>query len=104
METLKKYLPYLRNKYVLSTLVLVLILAFFEDTNLFRLYQYKKQLSEVVRSNLQKEEEIVIIKQKTVELTTNPDALETFARETYKMKKEDEVVFLFVSDTLKEDK
>ncbi|CAG5080162.1 FtsB family cell division protein [Parvicella tangerina] len=103
METFKKYLPYLKNKYILSTLALLLILTFFEDTNLYRLYQYKKQLSEVIQSNAQKEEEIVEIKQKTTELTTNPEALETFARETYKMKKEDEVVFLFVSDSLKSE-
>lgn len=100
METVKKILPYLKNKYVLSTLALVFILAFFEDTNLFRLYKYKKQLSEVIKNNEQKEHEIILIKEKTVELTTNPDALETFARETYKMKKEDETVFLFVKDTL----
>lgn len=103
METLKKYLPYAKNKYVLSTLALVLILAFFEDTNLFRLFSYKKELNEIVASNQQKEHEIVLIKQKTLELTTNPDALETFARETYKMKKKDEVVFLFVNDSLKEE-
>lgn len=103
METFKKILPYLKNKYILSTLVLVLILAFFEDTNLFRLYKYKKQLSEVVHNNEQKEHEIILIKEKTLELTTNPDALETFARETYKMKKEDETVFLFVKDTLQEE-
>lgn len=100
METLKKIIPYLKNKYILSTMVLVMILAFFEDTNLFRLYRYKKQLSEVMLSNQQKEEEIILIKKKTTELTTNPEALETFARETYRMKKVNETVFLFVKDTL----
>lgn len=80
----------------MATLALLLILTFFEDTNLFRLYKYKSQLNEMIQSNLQKEEEIVLIKEKTDELTTNPEALETFARETYIMKKEDETVFLFV--------
>lgn len=85
----------------MATLALLLILTFFEDTNLFRLYKYKSQLNEIMESNQQKEDEIVLIKQKTTELTTNPEALETFARETYIMKKEDETVFLFVH---KEDK
>lgn len=101
MDKLKKYLPYLKNKYILSTLALFLILAFFEDTNLFRLWKYKRELSEVMSNNEQKEKEILIIKEKTTELTTNPDALERFARETYKMKKNDETVFLFVHESEK---
>ncbi|MCB9187998.1 MAG: septum formation initiator family protein [Flavobacteriales bacterium] len=88
----------------MATLALLLILTFFEDTNLFRLYKYKSQLNEIMESNQQKEDEIVLIKQKTTELTTNPEALETFARETYIMKKEDETVFLFVGKSkVKED-
>jgi cell division protein FtsB len=67
------------------------------------LYKYKKQLSELIESNAQQEKEIILIKQKTQELTTNPEALETFARETYKMKKADETVFLFVKDTLNKE-
>lgn len=100
METVKKYLPYLKNKYILSTLALVMILTFFEDINLFRLYKYKKELSELIQSNQEKEDEIILYQQKTIELTTNPETLETFARETYKMKKEGETVFLFVKDTI----
>jgi len=44
--------------------------------------------------------EIEEIKVKINELTTNPEELEKFARETYRMKKANEVIFLFV----KEDK
>lgn len=81
---------------MLSTLALIVILAFFEDTNLFRLWKYKSELNTLIENNAKKEEEIIAIKEKTQELTTNPEALETFARETYKMKKQDETVFLFV--------
>ncbi len=98
---LKKAIPYLKNKYIISSLVLLLILLFFEDTNIFRLYAYKSELNSLTKENNQKEIEIEDIKVKTTELTTDPIALEVFARETYKMKKNDEVVFLFVKDTLK---
>ncbi len=97
----KKALPYLKNKYIISSLVLLLILLFFEDTNIFRLYSYKSDLNALTVENDQKEIEIEEIKIKTTELTTDPVALEIFARETYKMKKNDEVVFLFLKDSLK---
>jgi cell division protein FtsB len=97
----KKAIPYLKNKYIISGMVLLLILLFFEDTNIFTLYRYKSQLNSLKLENDQKEIEIEDIKVKTTELTTDPIALEVFARETYKMKKNDEVVFLFIKDTLK---
>lgn len=97
----KKAIPYLKNKYIISGMVLFLILLFFEDTNIFTLYRYKSQLNSLKLENDQKEIEIEDIKVKTTELTTDPIALEVFARETYKMKKNDEVVFLFIKDTLK---
>jgi cell division protein FtsB len=96
----KKIVPYLKNKYIIATAVLVLILVFFEDTNVYRLYLYKTELNNMRQENDLKEQEIEHIKIKTTELTTDPVALEIFARETYKMKKNDEVVFLFVKDTL----
>lgn len=97
----KKVIPYLKNKYIISGMVLFLILLFFEDTNIFTLYRYKSQLNSLKVENDQKEIEIEDIKIKTTELTTDPVALEVFARETYKMKKNDEVVFLFIKDTVK---
>ena len=81
-------------------MVLLLILFFFEDTNVYRLYLYKTELNYIKTQNDIKEKEIELIKIKTTELTTDPVALEIFARETYKMKKNDEVVFLFVKDTI----
>ena len=40
--------------------------------------------------------EIISLKEKTKLLKTNKKALEKFARETYRMKKENEVLYLFV--------
>jgi len=79
----------------LTSLGLLVILIFFEDTNLYRLFLYKSELNKVELENKSKEEEIIDIRFKTSELTSNPEALEVFARETYYMKKDDEVVFIF---------
>jgi len=101
MERLKKYIPYLKNKYLISITVLLTILFVIEDTNVFSLIKLKLNLSELKEDNKEKEKAIENIKKKTLELTTNPEALEKFARETYKMKKKDEVIYLFLDEDSK---
>lgn len=86
----------MKNKYFLATSILVIMLLFFEDTNLFRLIGYKIDYYKMVNENNRKEIEIQEIAKKTGELTTNVKTLEFFARETYRMKKTNEVIFLFV--------
>lgn len=77
-------------------MVLLMVLFIIEDTSVFSLFKLKSDLRELREDNLKKEKSIEGIKQKTLELTTNPEALEKFARENYKMKKKDEVIYLFI--------
>ena len=78
---------FLNNKYFYTTVTLFLILLIFEDTTLFRLYDMKKELNEITNQNKVKSVEIKQVKEKTIQLTTNKEALEKFAREHYLMKK-----------------
>lgn len=86
---------FLKNKYFYTTVTLFLILLIFEDTTLFRLYEMKKELNEITNQNKVKSVEIKQVKEKTIQLTTNKEALEKFAREHYLMKKKDEVIYVF---------
>lgn len=86
---------FLNNKYFYTTVTLFLILLIFEDTTLFRLYDMKKELNEITNQNKVKSVEIKQVKEKTIQLTTNKEALEKFAREHYLMKKRDEVIYVF---------
>ena len=52
-------------------------------------------VNDLIQENYNREIEIQKVKEKTIQLTTNRDALEKFARETYFMKKKDEVVYVF---------
>ena len=52
----------------------------------------------MIQENTNKQKEIEKVKEKTIQLTTNKDELEKFARETYFMKKKNEVVYLFVNE------
>jgi len=95
---MKRSIRLLKNKYFLSTFVLLVILIVFEDTNIYRQIKSLNKLSALQEANDLKRIEIEEIKVKINELTTNPEELEKFARETYRMKKENEVIFLFVED------
>ena len=52
-------------------------------------------VNDLIQENYNREIEIQKVKEKTIQLTTNRDALEKFARETYFMKKKNEVVYVF---------
>ena len=55
-------------------------------------------VNDLIQENRIRETEIKKVKEKTIQLTTNKDALEKFARETYYMKKKDEVVYIFTDE------
>ena len=90
-----KNLIVLNNRYFLSTLMLIIVLLLFDDTTLFKLYKMKQELHTIELENIKKRKEIIQIKEKTKQLTTNKFALEKFAREHYLMKKNDEVIYVF---------
>ena len=90
-----KNLIVLNNRYFLSTLMLIIVLLLFDDTTLFKLYKMKQELHTLELENFKKQKEIIQIKEKTKQLTTNKFALEKFAREHYLMKKNDEVIYVF---------
>tara|TARA_B110000285_G_scaffold215042_1_gene260995 strand:+ start:92 stop:388 length:297 start_codon:yes stop_codon:yes gene_type:complete len=95
---MKRSFRLIKNKYFLSTLILIVILIAFEDTNIYRQFKSLNKLSTLQEINDLKRTEIEEIKVKIDELTTNPEELEKFARETYRMKKPNEVIFLFVEE------
>ncbi|MBL6868482.1 MAG: septum formation initiator family protein [Flavobacteriales bacterium] len=90
-----KNLIILNNRYFLSTAMLIFILLIIDDTTFYKLYKMKQELHSLELENIKKEKEIIQIKEKTKQLTTNKFALEKFAREHYLMKKNDEVIYVF---------
>ena len=90
-----KNLIILNNRYFLSTAMLIFILLLIDDTTFYKLYKMKQELHSLELENIKKEKEIMQIKEKTKQLTTNKFALEKFAREHYLMKKNDEVIYVF---------
>jgi len=98
----RKYGPLFRNKYFLAGFSLVVWLAFFDRNDFISQYQYHRKLH-----NLQKEQqyylqEITRTRKDMEELLGNPKNLEKYAREQYRMKKDDEDVFVILKEEPKE--
>ena len=90
-----KSIKFLNNRYLYSTLTLLVFLFVIEDTSVFKLFKMKKELNNIVEENKRKRKEIEQVKLKTIQLTTDKNALEKFAREHYLMKKKNEVIYIF---------
>lgn len=90
-------LKVLKNKYLLVIVALVFWLLYFDKNDLFT------QLEMVERCNkLKTEKEYYIAEienniKEIYELKNNKKSLETFAREKYYMKRDNEDVFVFVN-------
>jgi len=92
----KKILSFLRNKFILTTLIFFVWLLLFDSNNLV-----DRMKSVINLRQLEKDRDYYIskIRQDSIklhELRTNNDNLEKFAREQYLMKKDDEDIFVII--------
>jgi cell division protein FtsB len=89
-------LKILKNKYLLVVIGLVVWLLYFDKNDVFTQFEL---ISKCHKLNVEKEyyiSEIENNKKEIVELQTNKKSLETFSREKYYMKRDNEDVFVFV--------
>ncbi|MCD4747009.1 MAG: septum formation initiator family protein [Bacteroidales bacterium] len=96
----KKLLPYLKNKYVYTTLAFFIWMFFFDKNNIISQAKLSSILNDVKYEKQYYLKEIKTDKLATKLLKTDTATLEKFAREKYLMKKDNEDIFLIV----KEDK
>lgn len=94
---MKAFFLKLKNKYLLSVVLIVLWLVFFDKNDVFTQYELIQKCHKL---NAEKEyylKEISNNKTELEDLKKNSKTLETFAREKYLMKKENEDLFVFVT-------
>jgi len=93
-----KYGSLLRNKFVLTALLFLLWMLFFDQNNL---NDRRKSTHEYIQLLEEKDyylKKIAEDRKRIQELKTNNDNLEKFAREQYLMKKDNEDIFIIVDD------
>ena len=90
-------LRFLKNKYVLTTIGIVVWLLFFDKNDVFAQYDLIQKLNKLQSERAYYIAEIENNKNDIKELATNKASLEKFAREKYLMKKDNEDVYVIVT-------
>ncbi len=97
--SMKKILPYIKNKYLLTLIGLAVWVIFF-DKNVFKTQlELRQKVKQLEKERDYFSQEISVINNEIKELTTNPKTLEKFAREKYLMKRYNEDIFVIVEQT-----
>ena len=96
MKKFEKILPWLKDKYVLSIIVFLVWMTFFDRNDFISQYSYKQELNKLQVDKQYFIDQVEENKQSIFELMSDPANLEKFAREKYHMKKDDEDVFLII--------
>jgi len=94
---MKIVLMLVKNKYVLTIIGLIVWLLFFDKNDVFTQYELLQKCEKLEKDKEYYLTEIENNKRNLNELRTNKKSLETFAREKYLMKKENEDVYVFVT-------
>jgi cell division protein FtsB len=96
LQMFKKILPWLKNKYVYSSLAFIVWMLFFDRNDVISQFELRSKLHQLRDDRAYYIEEIKKDRKDMKELLTNPKNLEKFAREKYLMKKDNEDIFLIV--------
>ena len=96
---MSKRLPeILRNRYALVFIGFLVYVTFFDAHDLISQMQIRWKLHKITEQKEYIETELREAKDQTIELTTNKEMLEKFAREQYRMKRENEDVFVILKE------
>ena len=96
----KPIVKFLSNRYVIIILLFIIWMLFFDENS----YMNHRELNKVIQKD---EKTIDYYKkeirndEKDIRKLKNPDSLERYAREEYRMKKKNEDIYIIEFDTLK---
>ena len=92
-----KILKLLKNKYFIVIVILVVWLTYFDKNDVFSQYDLVQKCNKLKAEKEYYISEIEQNKKEIDELKNNSKSLETFAREKYLMKRDNEDVFVFTT-------
>jgi len=97
-DKLKKIVKPFRNKYLLTFIVFLAWMLFFDNHNLLDRGSYYREIIILKQQKEYYQKKIQADKARLNELRTNAANLEKFAREQYLMKKDNEDIYLIDED------
>ena len=86
------------NKYTITLVIFAIIIIFFDSNSLIDRYKAYLEKRELQKEKAQYEENIKKDQQFLDAIQSNPEELEKFAREEYKMKGKNEDVYIIKED------
>jgi cell division protein FtsB len=99
MKILRRILPWIKNKYILTLILFIVWMAFFDRNDFLSQYSYRSELNKLEADKAYYTREIAAMKYSTHQLTSDSTNLEKFAREKYLMKKDNEDIFLIIRES-----
>jgi cell division protein DivIC len=94
LQTLKPFIRYLKNKYVIVILAFVVWMAFFDPKDMGLILSRTSKLKELKTSEKHLKTEIQETKKELSLLKTDANSIEKYAREKFYMKKDNEELFI----------
>ena len=94
-----KFVKFITNKYVIFLLVFIVWMTFFDENSFLNHRELNKEIDKLEDANKYYKGQIST-DSKIIENLNDPDSLEKYAREQYKMKKENEDIFIIAFDTV----
>lgn len=91
--TFRKIVKKLTNRYVIATVIFVLVIVFFDQFNLKKQVELHRELKEQEAEIELLETNIALYKDSLRMVTEDPEGMERIAREKYFMKRDNEVVY-----------
>ncbi|GAB2681295.1 septum formation initiator family protein [Flavihumibacter cheonanensis] len=96
MQQILSHIPgFLKNKYILTVLFFAVWMVFFDDRDIITThFRYKKELRNLENSKAYYQEQITETRKELEQLKNDPQTLERYAREKYRMKRAEEDLYI----------
>jgi len=97
-----KVFRFLSNKYVIVLVLFIVWMGFFDENSFLNQRELDEEIDKLENANEYYKKQIDA-DQNIIDNLNDPDSLEKYAREEYKMKRDNEDIFIIEYDTIEED-
>lgn len=94
----KRIPSFLKNRYILVLIGFFIYITFFDAHDLISQMQIRWKLYKIKNEMEYLDRELETAKEQTIELSTDKVMLEKFAREQYRMKRENEDIYVILDE------
>jgi len=97
LKLLNQLPAWLKNKYIITAALFGIWLLFFDDRDIISQFKHSRELNKLEESRDYYVEEIRKTSAELDKLKSDPATLEKYAREKYRMKKDEEDLFIITN-------